>query len=72
MKPFGEGGGERVAAEFGVPFLGTVPFDPEVVPEADRGAPLLLSRPNCSAAAAWGDIVDEVRGSVTAGTAPDG
>lgn len=71
MNPFGEGGGERVAEEFGVRFLGSVPFDPEVVPEADRGTPLLLSRPSSSAAAAWRDIVEVVRSSVTGGTAPD-
>lgn len=71
MSPFGEGGGERVAAEFGVPFLGSVPFDPEVVTESDKGRPLLLSQRNSSAAAAWRDIVGEVRGLVTGRARPD-
>jgi ATP-binding protein involved in chromosome partitioning len=71
MRPFGVGGGERVAAEFGVPFLGSVPFDPEVVPEADEGRPLLLSRPESPAAAAWRDIVEKVRGLATRGAGLD-
>jgi ATP-binding protein involved in chromosome partitioning len=65
MRPFGAGGGGRVAAEFGAPFLGSVPFDPEVVPEADEGRPLLLSRPKSPTAAAWRDIVEMVRGLVS-------
>lgn len=31
---FGGGGGEQLAAEFGVPLLGRVPFDPAPLPEA--------------------------------------
>ncbi|UCH78060.1 MAG: Mrp/NBP35 family ATP-binding protein [Candidatus Coatesbacteria bacterium] len=61
MKLFGEGGGPRVAAEFGVPFLGSVPFDPEAVPESDRGQPLLLTDRDSPAAAAWREIVARLR-----------
>jgi ATP-binding protein involved in chromosome partitioning len=34
---FGSGGGERTAADAAIPFLGRVPFDPQVVSCADTG-----------------------------------
>ncbi len=34
---FGSGGGERTAADAAIPFLGRVPFDPQVVTCADTG-----------------------------------
>ncbi len=34
---FSSGGGEKLAAETGVPFLGGIPFDPEIVNCGDRG-----------------------------------
>lgn len=58
---FGGGGGERVAADFGVPFLGTVPFDAEMVAEADSGRPVLVARPDSTSAQAWKDIAAKVR-----------
>jgi ATP-binding protein involved in chromosome partitioning len=36
---FGTGGGERAAAEMGVPFLGRIPLDPRVSQLGDRGVP---------------------------------
>jgi ATP-binding protein involved in chromosome partitioning len=68
---FGKGGGERVAADFGVPFLGSVPFDPEVVRESDRGKPILVSRPESATAQAWLGIAAKVRKAVGAGGAPE-
>lgn len=35
-------GGERTAAELGIPFLGRVPFDPRLASGADRGRPFVL------------------------------
>ncbi len=34
---FGSGGGEALALEMGVPFLGSIPLDPEVVRSGDEG-----------------------------------
>ena len=39
-KLFKKGGGEKVAKDFGLPFLGSVPIDPVVVVTGDSGAPL--------------------------------
>jgi ATP-binding protein involved in chromosome partitioning len=36
---FSTGGGERTAHEMGVPFLGRIPFQPEIVSASDRGRP---------------------------------
>jgi ATP-binding protein involved in chromosome partitioning len=36
---FGAGGGERLATELGVPFLGSVPLDPELREACDEGRP---------------------------------
>ena len=36
---FGEGGGERLAAEIGVPLVGTVPLHPDMAAAGDAGDP---------------------------------
>jgi len=64
---FGGGGGERVAADFGVPFLGAVPFDPEVVAESDLGRPVVVTRPESPAARAWLEIAAKVRDMASRG-----
>lgn len=66
IKLFGTGGGAEVAAAFGVPFLGTVPFDPAAVEAADGGLPILLSSPQGAAAQAWRRVADAVREAVAA------
>lgn len=38
--PFGKGGGEKLAAEFGMPFLGEVPLDSQISQTADEGGSL--------------------------------
>jgi len=42
---FGSGGGERAAKDLGVPFLGSIPLDPEMRKAADEGRPYILLRP---------------------------
>jgi len=39
---FKEGGGQKTATQMDIPFLGTLPFDANVVKALDRGAPLEL------------------------------
>jgi ATP-binding protein involved in chromosome partitioning len=38
---FGEGGGQELAAELGVPLIASIPLDPEVVPGGDHGSPVV-------------------------------
>ena len=42
---FGSGGGERLAAELGVPLLGRVPLDPLLRECGDAGEPLMIAAP---------------------------
>ena len=47
---FGTGGGKRLADELQVPLLGEVPLHPPVLEGGDRGVPIVVSEPDCSAA----------------------
>lgn len=53
---FGSGGGEKMCADFGVPFLGSLPLDIEIRERADSGAPSVVSQPDGAAAVAYRKI----------------
>jgi ATP-binding protein involved in chromosome partitioning len=57
---FGTGGGERLAAELGVPLLGCVPLDARLREAGDRGEPLVWADPEADAARAIADIAEAV------------
>src|SRR2546428_388284 len=57
---FGAGGGERLAAELGVPLLGRVPLDARLRECGDRGEPLVLADPESETAQAIIAIADAV------------
>ncbi len=57
---FGSGGGETVAAEMNVPFLGKIPLDPKVVVAGDRGVPFLGSDDSSATAKAYGVVLDNL------------
>jgi ATP-binding protein involved in chromosome partitioning len=46
---FGEGGGQLLADEIGVPLLGTIPLSEELREHADEGRPLVLEKPDSPA-----------------------
>lgn len=50
---FGEGGGERMAAEYGVQLLGSLPLAAEIRAEADGGCPTVVAAPESTRAAAY-------------------
>ena len=58
---FGSGGGERLAAELGLPLLGQVPLYPRVLEAADRGEPIVVADEASSAARALTAIAERVR-----------
>ncbi|MCC5985157.1 MAG: P-loop NTPase [Rhodobacteraceae bacterium] len=60
---FHQGGGEAIAQELGVPFLGKVPLDPAVVDCGDDGVPLLKAAPDGPAAAAYRRIAAALAGA---------
>jgi ATP-binding protein involved in chromosome partitioning len=57
---FGSGGGDRLAHELGVPFLGSVPLDPRLRESGDEGEPLVWSDPDSEAALAIAAIANRV------------
>ena len=57
---FKAGGGEAAARELGVPFLGRVPIDPEVVQTGDSGAPYVVDSPDAPAPKALRMVVDRL------------
>jgi ATP-binding protein involved in chromosome partitioning len=50
---FGRGGGEQMAEDLGVPFIGRVPIYQPIREGSDRGVPLLVSEPDSPAARAF-------------------
>ncbi|MFA5572033.1 MAG: Mrp/NBP35 family ATP-binding protein [Candidatus Bathyarchaeia archaeon] len=58
---FGSGGGEKMAKEVGVPFLGSIPIDPEVGLDTDKGIPFILSNKESAATKAFMGVVTKVQ-----------
>lgn len=54
---FGAGGGEALARETHVPFLGRVPLDPQVVLSGEAGTPFVQRDPESPTARAFADII---------------
>jgi ATP-binding protein involved in chromosome partitioning len=52
------GGGEKAAHDLGVPFLGRIPIDPEMVSDCDKGIPLVMASPDAEAAKVFRQIAD--------------
>jgi ATP-binding protein involved in chromosome partitioning len=50
---FGRGGGQRLAAEMGIPFLGEIPIDPRVSACGDAGDPIVHKHPDSPVAKAY-------------------
>ncbi len=50
---FGDGGGERFAAESQVPLLGQIPLEPAVREAGDEGSPIVLAQPDSASAKAF-------------------
>jgi ATP-binding protein involved in chromosome partitioning len=63
---FGEGGGQRIADEVGVPLLARVPLDPETRRGGDEGQPILVRTPGSPQAQAFRDLARAVAERVAA------
>ena len=57
---FQAGGGKKMAEETGVPFLGSIPIDPKVGVDSDKGSPFVVEHANSAAAKAFVEIVKKV------------
>ena len=58
---FQSGGGEKMAQETNVQFLGSIPIDPQVSADSDRGSPFVVEHPNSAASKAFAQIVKKVQ-----------
>ena len=57
---FGSGGGERLAAELGVPLLGRIPLYQEVLSGGDLGVPIVVGEPESAAAVALRETAERI------------
>lgn len=57
---FMKGGGEVVSKEMGVPFLGSIPIEQEVVRATDKGKPYVLDNPDSEVARAFERIAEKI------------
>ncbi len=57
---FTSGGGERLAEQVGVPFLGRIPLDPTIVKSGDEGKPFAAYAPDSPAGREFAEIVKKV------------
>ena len=57
---FKEGGGYKAALDLGVPFLGKIPLDPQIVILGDEGKSFITSQPESDASKAFMKIADKI------------
>ena len=57
---FGQGGGARMAAQYGVPLLGSLPLERAIREQGDAGVPVVVSAPASAAALAYRDTARAV------------
>lgn len=57
---FKTGGGQKIAEELGVPFLGRIPLDPRICDDSDKGTPFIAEHPDSPAARAFIEIVEKI------------
>jgi ATP-binding protein involved in chromosome partitioning len=57
---FGSGGGERMAAAYGVPLLGSLPLEIAIREQGDAGTPVVRAAPDSAAAAAYRRVAERL------------
>jgi ATP-binding protein involved in chromosome partitioning len=57
---FSHGGAEAAAQRLGVPFLGAIPLEESIREDADKGTPVVISRPDSAGARAFIEIASQV------------
>lgn len=65
MDVFGQGGGRKLAADSGVPFIGEIPIDPQVRVGGDSGVPVVVSHPDSAAAQALIAVAQDIAAKVS-------
>ncbi len=65
MDVFGTGGGERLAKETEVPFIGAIPMDPSVRAGGDSGEPVVISHPESPVARSLSQVAQDVAAKIS-------
>ena len=60
----GSGGGEKIAKELDVPFLGSIPIDPRIAECCDKGVPFFIEHRDSPAAKAFMEIAEKIEKAV--------
>jgi len=58
---FAQGGGEDLARELGLPFLGALPLDPQIVQSGEDGVPVVHRAPDSETAAAFRQLAGNLQ-----------
>lgn len=72
MDVFGSGGGERLASESNVPFIGAIPMDPSVRQGGDAGKPVVIASPDSPVAKALRSMAENVAARISVAAAQQG
>ena len=65
MDVFGTGGGERLARESGVAFIGAIPMDPAVRQGGDQGVPVVVSDPESPVSQALRALAKDIAAKIS-------
>lgn len=58
---FRTGGGKKIADDLSVPYLGSIPIDPNICDDSDNGLPFITENKNSPAAKAFTEIVKKIK-----------
>ena len=62
---FGSGGGEKLADLVKVPYIGSIPIDPQVRIGGDQGSPVVISHPDSAVSKALVNVAERVAAQVS-------
>ena len=57
---FGSGGGQKIAEDLGILFLGKIPIDPKICEDSDKGVPFVFEHMDSPSTKAFMDIVKKI------------
>ncbi len=72
MDIFGAGGGEHLAKDASVPFIGAIPMDPTVRQGGDVGKPVVISHPDSAVAKALTQVAENVAACISVAAVQQG
>lgn len=72
MDIFGGGGGQKLADQAGIPFIGGIPMDPNVRSGGDSGIPVVISNPDSPVAKALRSIAEDIAAKISVAAVSQG